>query len=60
MPTSAVRVTEMLRRLDEACQAASELRAQIEREMESAHAREKPAKDDTTVIVARKAARKKA
>ena len=59
MPTSVVRVTEMLRRLDEACQAASELRARIEREMESAHAREKPARDDTTVVIARKTSRKK-
>jgi hypothetical protein len=59
MPTSVVRVTEMLRRLEEACQAASELRAQLEREMGSAHAREKPAKDDTAVVNARKTARKK-
>ena len=58
VPTSVVRVADILRKLDEACQAASELRADIARRMGVSRAREQPAKDDTDVIIAREAARK--
>lgn len=59
MATSTLRVAEILRKLDEACQAASDLRADIERQMSADRARERLAKDDTAVITARKTARKK-
>jgi hypothetical protein len=52
-------VAEILRKLDEACQAASDLRADIERQMNSDRARQQLATDDTAVITARKTARKK-
>ena len=58
VPTSVVRVADLLRKFDEACKAASDLRADIARRMGVAHAREKPARDDTDVIIAREAARK--
>ena len=44
--------------LDETCKVASQLRSMIEEQMGSAHASEKPAKDDTDVIDARKIAHK--
>jgi hypothetical protein len=52
-------VTEILRELDEACEAASALRADIERQMNSYRAGHQLAKDDTAVITARKTARRK-
>ena len=58
MSTATVRLANILRELDETCQAAAELRTVIERQMGSAHAREKLAKDDTAVITARNTARK--
>jgi hypothetical protein len=57
--TSTLHVAEILRKLDEACQAASDLRTDIERQMGAAHARQQPAKDDTAVVTARKTARKR-
>ena len=57
--TSTLSVAEILRKLDETCQAALALRADIERQMNSYRAGQQLAKDDIAVITARKTARKK-
>ncbi len=56
--TTIIRMADILRKLDDTCKAAYGLRTVIERQMGSAAASVKPAKDDTAVLDARKAADK--
>lgn len=47
------RMQEIMRKLDEVTQAAQELRARVQREMEAAHERDAAAGDDPDVTRAR-------
>lgn len=48
-----------MRKLDEVSRAAQELRERVQREMESAHARDAVAGDDPEVTKARKASKQR-